>query len=104
MSVKSGLAIAMLLAGALVAAAQQPGVPAKEKPLTEEQKKELEEAKKLNSQVVQLFQQRKYTEALPLAQKVLEIREKNLGPEHPDVGLGLYNLASQYQEIGRAHV
>ena len=40
-----------------------------------------------------LFQGR-YTDAEPLYQRALEIREKALGEDHPEVAIGLNNLAS----------
>ena len=62
---------------------------------------ELAEAARLNSQVVKLFGEGKYDEALPLARRVLEIREKALGGEHLLVGYALNNLASIYVEKGK---
>ena len=60
------------------------------------QSAELQEAERLNEQVEQLYEQGKYTEAIPLAEKVLAIREKVLGSEHPDVATSLNNLAFLY--------
>lgn len=54
---------------------------------------ELSEAKRLNQQVLQLLNQGKYSEAIPLAQRSLAIREKALGKEHPIVATSLNNLA-----------
>ena len=34
-----------------------------------------------------------YDQALPLYQRALKIREKALGPEHPDTAISLNNLA-----------
>ncbi|MGF1603877.1 MAG: tetratricopeptide repeat protein, partial [Thermosynechococcaceae cyanobacterium] len=45
----------------------------------------LNEAKQLNEQVIQLYQQGRYSEAIPIAQRSLSIWEKALGPDHPDV-------------------
>ena len=42
-----------------------------------------------------------YAEAEPLHQRSLAIREKALGPDHPDVGTSLNNLAELYQAQGR---
>ena len=61
---------------------------------------ELAEAEKLNQQVVELYQQGKYKDAISLAQKALAIREKVLGSEHPDVATSLNNLALLYQVQG----
>lgn len=49
----------------------------------------------------------KYKEAEPLCKRALEIREKVLGKEHPDVAKQLNNLAllcqnqSKYEEVER---
>ena len=42
-----------------------------------------------------------YAEAEPLHQQSLAIKEKALGPEHPDVAVSLNNLASLYQSQGK---
>jgi CHAT domain-containing protein/Tfp pilus assembly protein PilF len=66
---------------------------------------ELEEARRLNGEVEALFQAGKYDEAVPRAQSALAIREKALGPDHPDVAASLNNLALLYgekREYGRA--
>ncbi len=60
------------------------------------QSSELEEAKRLNQQVIQLKQQGKYNEAIPLAERVLEIQERILGENHLDVAVSLNNLAFLY--------
>ena len=57
---------------------------------------ELAEANKLSQQVVVLYNQHKFDEALPLARRALEIREKALGRDHLLVGIALKNLASLY--------
>ncbi len=67
---------------------------------SEPQGEALNEANLLNEQVIQLYQQGQYAQAIPLAQKVLTIREKALGPDHPDVAQSLNNLALLYQEQG----
>ena len=41
-----------------------------------------------------------YEKALPLYQRALEIREKVLGPQHPDVATTLNNLAVLYRQMG----
>ena len=60
----------------------------------------LKRAKQLNQQVIQLYQQGKYTEAVLIAKEVLAIREKALGPDHPDVAQSLNNLAGLYDSLG----
>jgi tetratricopeptide (TPR) repeat protein len=41
-----------------------------------------------------------YQKALPLLQRALEIREKELGPEHPATATSLNNLAMLYDAMG----
>lgn len=60
----------------------------------------LDDARRLNQQVVSLYQAGRYDEALPLAHRVLEIREKILGSDHPDVAAALNNLAALYERKG----
>ncbi|WP_397327044.1 tetratricopeptide repeat protein [Nostoc sp. FACHB-110] len=43
----------------------------------------------------------KYSEAIPLAERVLAIRKQILGEEHPDVAGSLNNLAALYKSQGR---
>lgn len=57
---------------------------------------ELEKAKNLNQQIIKRYQQGHYAEAIPLAEKVLTIWEKTLGPEHPNVATSLNNLTELY--------
>jgi len=61
----------------------------------------LQEARKLNIELTKLHEAGKYDEARPLAERVLEIREKALGKEHPDSILPLLNLARLCKEQGR---
>jgi CHAT domain-containing protein/Tfp pilus assembly protein PilF len=60
----------------------------------------VEETKQLSARVVQLYGQAQYEKAIPLAQRVLAIREKLLGPEHPYIATSLNNLALLYEAIG----
>ncbi|MHB9072084.1 MAG: CHAT domain-containing protein [Desulfobaccales bacterium] len=60
----------------------------------------LEEARALNQQAVELYQAGRSQEALPLFQQALKIREKALGPEHPDIAVSLQNVAALYQVMG----
>lgn len=55
---------------------------------------EVAEAAELTAKVVKLAGEGKYQEALPLAQRALELREKALGREHPLVASALLNLAT----------
>jgi CHAT domain-containing protein/Tfp pilus assembly protein PilF len=59
----------------------------------QETRKQLEEARKLRGAG-------KYNEALPLAERALEIRERFLGTEHRDVAAAVNRLASIYTDRG----
>jgi CHAT domain-containing protein/Tfp pilus assembly protein PilF len=56
----------------------------------------LYEARKLNTEFYRLFRAGKYDEARPLVERVLEIREKVLGADHPDVAQSVNDLARYY--------
>ena len=63
---------------------------------------EFEEAGRLlNETAYYLHERARYEEAEPLFQRALAIREKALGPEHPDVATSLNNLAELYRTQGR---
>jgi tetratricopeptide (TPR) repeat protein len=61
----------------------------------------LDEATALTQQVIELTKQGHYSEAVPLAQHALAIREKALGLDHPDVATSLNSLAFLYSKQGR---
>ncbi|HEY0098903.1 MAG TPA: tetratricopeptide repeat protein [Pyrinomonadaceae bacterium] len=61
---------------------------------------DLEEAKRLNREVVRLHGAGRYDEAVPLAERALAIREKALGAEHPAVAQSLNSLAILYEAKG----
>jgi TonB family protein len=60
--------------------------------------RQLTEAANLNSTVKKLFAEGKFDEALPLAKRVLEIRERVLGADDDRVVAALMNLAEIYNE------
>ncbi|WP_204152063.1 tetratricopeptide repeat protein [Leptolyngbya sp. CCY15150] len=68
--------------------------------LTTEQAAALEEANRLDQQMIQLYQQGQYDEAIPLAQQALDIRETALGENHLYVATSLNNLAELYRAQG----
>jgi len=78
------------------AVAQTPS--AEQPPLSAAQQAELQKATVLNKQVDQLCDRGKYGEATVVAEQVLKIREKVLGPEHPDTARSLNILARLYDE------
>ena len=53
----------------------------------------LEEAEQLNEVVDRLYGEGKYREAVAPAERELALREKALGPNHPDIAASLNNLA-----------
>ncbi|HLL27491.1 MAG TPA: CHAT domain-containing tetratricopeptide repeat protein [Xanthobacteraceae bacterium] len=60
-----------------------------------------DEASKLDDQADALYEKGRYAEAEPLYKRSLAIREKALGPDHPDVAASLNNLALLYDQQGR---
>ena len=58
------------------------------------------EAKRLSEQVIKLYGEGRYDEALPLAERALALYEKALGSDHPHVATALSNLALLYAEKG----
>ncbi len=57
--------------------------------------------RELNTQVIQLYQQGKYADALPLAEESLRVAEVTFGPEHLNTSASLINLAELYRVQGR---
>jgi CHAT domain-containing protein/Flp pilus assembly protein TadD len=62
---------------------------------------ESKEADALYPRIIELWRSGKYAEAVPLAQRVLEIYEKQLGRDHPNVAIALNNLAELLGDQGR---
>ncbi|HEY0097988.1 MAG TPA: tetratricopeptide repeat protein [Pyrinomonadaceae bacterium] len=77
-------------------ASPTPAVPAQAKATSPVQSAEFAEAERLNASVLQLYAAGKYKEALPLAERVLALREKASGDEDAFVGSALNNLATLY--------
>ena len=59
-----------------------------------------ENRKALNQRIVELFKQGKYQEAIPLAEKAVDIAKRLRGPEDPEFATSLNNLALLYEEMG----
>lgn len=55
----------------------------------------------LNQQVVQLYQQGQYTQAIALATQSLKLARTNFGEDHPDTATCLNNLAGLYTAMTR---
>jgi CHAT domain-containing protein/Tfp pilus assembly protein PilF len=60
----------------------------------------IREAVELNEQVVKLYIEGQYFEAIPLAQRMLAISEEALGPDNPNTATALKVLAKLYREVG----
>jgi len=58
---------------------------------------EVAEESQLNTSLVELYKAGKFDQALPVARRLLELREKMFGPEDPVVGIALSNLAEIYR-------
>jgi len=67
--------------------------PSRALPQSSEDRAALAEATRLNQEAVALYHAGKFSQAVPLLRRALAIREKALGPEHPDVATSLNNLA-----------
>jgi regulator of protease activity HflC (stomatin/prohibitin superfamily) len=89
---------AALLRGRARAVRPAPWASARPSTIKEPSPGPLAEAKRLDAQVSQLYQARRYAEALSPAQRSLSIREKFLGPEDPRVADSLKTLARLYKD------
>lgn len=65
------------------------------------QSPDLAEAVELSSKVLKLYGERKFEEALPLAKRALELREKALSADHQLVINAQINLAEVYMALGK---
>jgi tetratricopeptide (TPR) repeat protein len=54
----------------------------------------------LNQQVYQLIAQGKYQEAIPIAERAVELANRVYGPENLGMAQSLNNLALVYQDMG----
>ena len=97
---KLQVGIALLLLGSGLVLPTQRLLAQPASPMSIKQGAGLEEAKKLNQKVVELYGQGKYSEAIPLAEQTLAIRKRILGDHHPDVATSLNNLALLYENQG----
>ena len=60
----------------------------------------LDEVERLNEDVVSFYRAGRYAEAIPPAERALQMGEKALGPEHLEVSTSLNNLALLYVATG----
>jgi tetratricopeptide (TPR) repeat protein/CHAT domain-containing protein len=64
------------------------------------QRQQLAEAWTLNRQAIAAYRAGRTSEAIEIAQRALQIRERILGPSHPDYAQSLNNLARLYYAMG----
>jgi tetratricopeptide (TPR) repeat protein len=76
------------------------GIRIEELRLATDTDRALHEARKQFEQALNLRAARKYGEALPFAERALEIRERLLGTEHHDVTAAIAGLAGIYTDKG----
>jgi len=57
--------------------------------------------KALNQRAIQLYERGEYQKATDLFEQVVELANKTLGPDHPNVANSLNNLAELYKKQGR---
>ncbi len=62
---------------------------------------QLDEVEALNKRIIELSQANKFSEAIPLAERVLAIQEKALGPDSSELTKSLNTLAQLYRAQGR---
>ena len=55
----------------------------------------------LNQEAMSLYQQGQYDRAVVVAKNALEVAERIVGPDHPDVATSLENMAALYRAINR---
>lgn len=55
----------------------------------------------LNDEVISLYRQGNYDQAVVVAKKALQVAEQALGPDHPSVAQSLENMAVLYRKTGR---
>ena len=55
---------------------------------------------RLNQEVVQLYQEAKYSEAIQLGKQALEMGKIQLGIRHPNTTTAINNLALLYDRVG----
>jgi CHAT domain-containing protein/Tfp pilus assembly protein PilF len=90
--------IILVMVVVLVGSAQRGST---QSPATPSLQAALDEAKRLGAQAEQLKKQGKFAEAVSLAEQSLSLREKELGPMHPDVAASLNYLGDLYGALSQ---
>lgn len=65
------------------------------------QSPDLAEAERVTREVVRLYNEGKFAEALPDAERAVELREKSLGPDSVPVARSLFNVAAILNQLGK---
>src|SRR5262245_42366906 len=60
-----------------------------------------QQADETTKKVIELYNAGRYSDAVTIAQRILALRERALGRNHPDVATSLNNLALLYSSRGR---
>jgi tetratricopeptide (TPR) repeat protein len=68
---------------------------------TRQKQRPLISTETLEAKIMELYKAGQYSDAIPLAQRLLAIQEKALGPDHPYVADSLNTLASLYEGQAR---
>src|SRR5215204_2571967 len=103
MKIALAISLTALLASASAAGQGLGGVP-QDSAETNRTSPDIEEAARPNAAVVRLYAAGKYSEALTPAQRVLELREKELGRAHTQVAAALVKLAAGEAKLGKTEV
>ena len=64
------------------------------------QENDLKKIENLSQKVGGLYKQKRFAEAIPLAEEILAVLRKELGPEHPETAQALNNLGELYRAVG----
>ena len=95
-TIASSLCALLFLNAAAQTSAQNPTPSSSPSSLTAEQKASLAEASTLTKRVLALHSARKFDEAIPLAQRAVELRQSVLGERNPLVAESFSNLGVLY--------
>ncbi len=62
---------------------------------------EVQKVEEMNTQILTLFHQGQYAQALALADKALKYSEDTLGPQHPETATCLNDMGGMYENLGK---
>src|SRR5262249_35675278 len=90
----------LLLGGSTILHVTSPGAASIQRRQEGAPSPRVEEAQRLNKDVVSFYHAGRYQEALLRAERALKFGEQHLGPAHPEVAASLNNLALLYDAQG----